>query len=114
MGRQIGLQNALFGRDVVFYDLNEDIFKVAITHIGKIAASHVRNGYITEEMASSALARISTTTDIEKASADVNLVSESVPEKVELKQKVWGEFIGKHWRSRSGWRSRSCADSACS
>jgi 3-hydroxybutyryl-CoA dehydrogenase len=43
-------------------------------------------------MASSALARISTTTDIEKASAGVNLVSESVPEKVELKQKVWGEF----------------------
>ena len=35
MGRQIGLQNALFGRDVTFYDLNEEILKVALTHIGQ-------------------------------------------------------------------------------
>lgn len=95
MGRQIGLQNALFGRDVTFYDLNKDIFKVARTHIGKIAAGYVRGGYISEEMAASALARISFTADIKEACADVNLVSESVPENVELKQRVWGEF-SKH------------------
>jgi 3-hydroxybutyryl-CoA dehydrogenase len=92
MGRQIGLQNALFGREVVFYDLNEDILKVALTHIGKIASGHVKNGYISQEMADSALARISSTTDMEKASAGVNMVSESIPENVELKKKVWGEF----------------------
>ena len=92
MGRQIGLQNALFGRDVKFYDLNENILKVALTHLDKIASGHVRHGYISEEMAASALARISVSTDVEKASADVNLVSESVPENVSLKQKVWGKF----------------------
>jgi 3-hydroxybutyryl-CoA dehydrogenase len=37
MGRHIGLQNALFGCDVVFYDVNEEILKKAVVHIGKIA-----------------------------------------------------------------------------
>ncbi len=92
MGRQIGLQNALFGREVVFYDISEDVLQVAVKHLSKIAASYVRDGYISEEMASSALARISATTDMKTAAADVDLVSESVSESVELKKKVWGDF----------------------
>jgi len=92
MGRHIGLQNALFGCDVVFYDINEEILEKALVHIGKIAAGLVRGGYITEEMAQAAKARISTTTDMAAAAVNVNLVSESVPENIELKKKVWGEF----------------------
>ena len=64
MGRHIGLQNALFGCDVVLYDINEEILQKALVHIGKIAAGLVRGGYITEEMAEAAKARISTTTDM--------------------------------------------------
>ncbi len=92
MGRHIGLQNALFGCDVVFYDINEEILQTAVTHIGKIAAGFVRGGYITPEMAEAAKSRISTTTDIAAATVGVNLVSESVPENIELKKKVWGEL----------------------
>ena len=95
MGRQIGLQNALFGREVTLYDVDENSLKAALTHIGKIAAGHARKGYITEEMASSALARIRISTDAEKAAVGANLVSESIPENVKLKQKVWSEF-SKH------------------
>ena len=95
MGRQIGLQNALFGREVTLYDVDENNLKAALTHIGKIAAGHARKGYITEEMASSALARIRISTDVEKAAVGANLVSESIPENVKLKQKVWSEF-SKH------------------
>lgn len=95
MGRHIGLQNALFGCDVVFYDINEDVLKTAVIHMGKIAGGLLRGGYITEEMAAAALARISTTTDVVAASVGVHLVSESVPENIELKKKVWGEF-SKH------------------
>ncbi|NLV17740.1 MAG: 3-hydroxyacyl-CoA dehydrogenase [Syntrophomonadaceae bacterium] len=92
MGRHIGLQNALFGCDVVLYDLNEDALKTAVVHIGKIAGGFVKGGYITEEMASAALARISTSSDPAQASEGIDLVSESIPENVELKKKVWGEF----------------------
>lgn len=92
MGRHIGLQNALFGCDVVFYDINEEILQKALIHIGKIAAGLVRGGYITEDMAEAAKARISINTDIAAASVGVNLVNESVPENIELKKKVWGEF----------------------
>jgi 3-hydroxybutyryl-CoA dehydrogenase len=92
MGRHIGLQNALFGCDVVLYDINEEILQKALVHIGKIAAGLVRGGYITEEMAEAAKARISTTTDMAAAAADADLVNESIPENIELKKKVWGEF----------------------
>jgi len=92
MGRHIGLQNALFGCDVVLYDLDEEVLKTAVNHIGKIAAGLVKGGYITEEMAAAAKSRISATTSMEEAARGVDLVSESVPENIELKKKVWGEF----------------------
>jgi len=92
MGRHIGLQNALFGCDVVLYDLDEEVLKTAVNHIGKIAAGFVKGGYITEEMAAAAKSRISATTSMEEAARGVDLVSESVPENIELKKKVWGEF----------------------
>ena len=87
MGRHIGLQNALFGCDVVLYDINEEILQKAVTHIGKIAAGLVRGGYITEEMAEAAKARITTTTDMAAAAADADLVNESIPESIELKKR---------------------------
>ncbi len=92
MGRHIGLQNALFGCEVVFYDIKPEVLEIAVTHMGKIAAGFVKGGYISEETAAGAMSRISTTTNMEEAAKDVNLVSESVPESVNLKKKVWGDF----------------------
>ncbi|MGE5543560.1 MAG: 3-hydroxyacyl-CoA dehydrogenase NAD-binding domain-containing protein [Bacillota bacterium] len=92
MGRHIGLQHALYGYEVVFYDIDEKVLQVATTHIGKIAAKLLQTGYISEEMHANVEKLITTTTDPKEASRGVQLVSESVPENIGLKQKVWKEF----------------------
>jgi len=92
MGKHIGLQCALFDCDVVFYDIDESILERAMTHISKIAARLARQNYITEERAAAALSRMSTTTDVARACEGIQVVSESVPENVALKRKVWAQF----------------------
>ena len=80
MGRHIGLQHALYGYEVVFYDIDEKILQVATTHIGKIAAGLLRGGFITEEMHANVGKLITATTDPQEASKGVQLVSESIAE----------------------------------
>lgn len=92
MGRHIGLQHALHGYEVVFYDIDEAVLQVAVTHIGKIAAGLLRNGYISDDMFANVKSLIKTSTNPREASNGVQLVSESVPENITLKQKVWSEF----------------------
>lgn len=92
MGRHIGLQHALYGYEVVFYDIDEKVLQVATAHIGKIAARLLQTGYISEDMHANVQKLITTTTDPKEASEGVQLVSESVPENIALKQKVWSEF----------------------
>lgn len=92
MGRHIGLQHALYGFEVVFYDIDDKVLQVATTHIGKIAAGLLRGGFITEEMHANVGKLITATTDPKEASKGVQLVSESIPENIALKQKVWSEF----------------------
>ena len=92
MGRHIGLQHALYGYEVVFYDIDEEVLQVATTHIGKIAGRLLQNGFISEEMHANVKRLITATTDPQEASKGVQLVSESVPENIALKQKVWSLF----------------------
>jgi 3-hydroxybutyryl-CoA dehydrogenase len=92
MGRHIGLQHALYGYEVVFYDIDEKVLQVATTHIGKIAGRLLQSGFISEEMHANVEKLITTTTDPQEASKGVQVVSESVPENIPLKQKVWSEF----------------------
>lgn len=92
MGKHIGLQHALFDCDVTMYDIDDKIVEKALVHISKIAARLARQGYITEEQAQAAVGRIKGTSNIAEACKDVQLVSESVPENVPLKQKVWRQF----------------------
>lgn len=95
MGRHIGLQNALYGCEVVLYDVKQEVLDSAVDHTRKIASGFVKRGFITEVMAAEAFARIITTTDAVQASVGVQLVSESIPESISLKRKVWSDFA-KH------------------
>ncbi len=95
MGRHIGLQHLLYGYEVVFYDIDEAVLKTAVAHVGKIASNLLRNGFINDEMYANVGKLVSASTDLAEAAAGVQLVSESIPENIELKKKVWAE-IGRH------------------
>ena len=92
MGLQIGLQCAMYGYDVVFYDLSQEILDKASRRIAKLGSWYVSSGRLTEENLRNTLSRISATPDPEKAAQDVDLISESVPEDPELKGKVFARF----------------------
>jgi 3-hydroxybutyryl-CoA dehydrogenase len=92
MGQQIGLECAMHGYDVVYYDLTQEILDKALRRIAKLGSWYASIGRITEEKLQQALARISATPDPAKAARDVDFVSESIPEDPELKGRVLGQF----------------------
>lgn len=92
MGQQISIPCALSGFDVVIYDINDDALKKAMEGIPKIMAGMVLWKKATQEEADAALKRISTTTDPEIAAREADIISESVPEKPELKIKIFSQF----------------------
>ncbi len=92
MGQQISVPFSLAGFDVVIYDISEDALKKAMIRIPKIMGGMVTWKKATQEQADAALKRITTTTDPVLAAKDADLVSESVPEKPELKVKIFSQF----------------------
>ncbi|MCU0596818.1 MAG: 3-hydroxyacyl-CoA dehydrogenase [Desulfobacterota bacterium] len=92
MGQQIGLQCAMYGYDVVYYDLSQEILDKALRRVAKLGSWYASSGRLTEEDLQQSLARISATPDAEKAAQDVDFISESVPEDPGLKGKVFAQF----------------------
>ena len=92
MGQQIGLQCAMHGYDVVYYDISQEILDKALMRVAKLGAWYVSTGRLTEESLQHAIARMYATPDPSKAAQDVDFVSESIPEDPEVKGRVFGQF----------------------
>jgi len=92
MGQQIGLQCAMYGYDVVYHDLAQEILDKALKRIAKLGSWYVSKERLTEEKLRHTLARISATPDAAKAAQDADFISESIPEDPELKGKVFALF----------------------
>lgn len=92
MGQQISVPCSLAGYDVVIYDINEDALTKAVERIQKILSGFVLLEKCTQEQAEVALQRISITIDPQYAAQDADIISESVPEKLDLKVKVYSQF----------------------
>lgn len=94
LGTRIGLQAAVSGYQVTYFDLNERVFESSRTTIDKILKYLVRASKILESDLSQIQSRIHFTTNLSDAVKDADLISESVTEDLAIKQKVWAE-IGK-------------------
>ncbi len=92
LGSRIGLQAAIAGYRVTFYDLNEAAFLRANEVFQKILKHLVKTEKLKAEETTAALARIFFTTDAVEAVHDADLISESVTEELTIKQKVWEQF----------------------
>lgn len=93
MGHGIA-QAALFsGCRVVIYDIAEEMLeKAKATISGNVAKHFIAKGRMTEAEAEELIERLSVTTDLTVAAADADFVVEAVPEKMELKQKMFAEL----------------------
>jgi 3-hydroxybutyryl-CoA dehydrogenase len=91
MGQMIALQCAHCGYEVVAYDAFSKSLENARVQVPALAADLVARQKMTPQDAEAALSRISYTSRPEDG-ADADLLSESAPETVELKAKVFGQF----------------------
>jgi 3-hydroxybutyryl-CoA dehydrogenase len=70
-------------------DMEQDLLERALNTIFKNLDRQVRKEKITGEEKDAALDRISTTTSLKEAASEAQLIVEAVPEKLELKEKIF-------------------------
>jgi 3-hydroxybutyryl-CoA dehydrogenase len=92
LGLRIGLRCALDGYSVRMYDISDSILQKALATQEKLLSSFIKKGMVSEAQADAAKERITTTTDMGKAVKNIDLVSESVTEDIDLKKKVYQAF----------------------
>ena len=92
MGGQIGLQCALHGLDVVMHDNSAEALATAEKRLAMYSDNMVADGAITAALAQLTLNRLTYEPDLAQAAANVDLVSESVPEDPALKGQVFAQL----------------------
>ena len=92
MGHGIALDFALAGYDVSMHSTSQDSLQRGVRSIEESLARLQALGRITEPEADTALTRVNTTTSMEAAADDADLVVESVYEDLEVKRAVFGEL----------------------
>ena len=92
LGSRIGLQAAISGYQVIFYDISEPILDQAKIVMDKIMRQLIKASLLTEEKKSEALTRMFYTTDLKMALTDCDFISESVTEELSIKEKVWKQI----------------------
>lgn len=92
LGSRIGLQSAISGYQVIFYDISDAAIEKAKVVIDKIISQLIKAGTLTEEQKQSTLRHINYTTNLKSALADCDFISESVTEELAIKEKVWKQI----------------------
>lgn len=89
MGHGIAQVCAAAGMDVVLYDLDDARVDAGLARVRGNLDKGVARGKVTEEARDATLAKLSGTTSLEDAADNADLVIEAVPEKLELKQRLF-------------------------
>ena len=93
IGYQIAQLCAQYGFTVTLRDIDDTIVQAGLDKIkGGLKKFFVDKGKMSQEEADVVFARITGTTDLSKAVSDVDLVIEAIPEKMDLKQRVFKEL----------------------
>lgn len=92
LGSQIIMQAAYHGKQVVGYDISQELLDKLPERWEWMRGHYAKDlPDYTPEKFDAALARITTTTDLEAAVAEADVVLESVVEDLEIKKQVWAK-----------------------
>lgn len=91
-GSMIAFRCAIWGKEVALFDVDQQALERAAGKIQAWLHEFVAGGKLTEQEAQAAWRRITTCNDLETALAGADIVIENVPERLELKQAVWGQI----------------------
>jgi len=92
LGMRIALRCAFDGYKVKMYDISEKQLGVAQNMQARLTSSFLRRGMIDADMVERAKVNLTVTTNIEEAIKDVDLVSESVIENVDIKKEFYADL----------------------
>ncbi len=100
MGQEIGLLTAVCGCQVTMYDIDEAALRTARERQKGLLRMMNKMGYLDAAENERVLERLRFTTDPAEAAGDADLVSESVPEDIRLKEGLYRQFAGL-WPERT-------------
>lgn len=92
MGRQIGLNTAIYPYEVKLFDLNPEVRAAVLRWEDEYLAGRIAKGRMTEEQVAGIRSRFSVVESMEEAVHDADLVIEAVVEKKEVKHAVFREL----------------------
>jgi 3-hydroxybutyryl-CoA dehydrogenase len=92
LGLRIALRCVFDGFKVKMFDLSEEQLNTAQVMQTKLTRSFLKAGKITQQQAGLVKVNLSTTSDIEEAVKDIDLISESVTENVDLKRAFYADL----------------------
>jgi len=92
LGTRIGLQAAISGYQIIFYDISDAAIEKAKSVIDKIIVQLIKAGTLMNDKKLATLSRISYSTNLKSALADSDFISESVTEELSIKEKVWKQI----------------------
>lgn len=95
MGYGIAQVGAIAGFNMVVRDIAQELLDKAQIEIKKNMDRLVKRERIADELAITAMNRISMTLDLSEAIEEAALIIEAVPEKLDLKKKVWKEAASR-------------------
>ena len=95
MGRGIAYVSAVGGYETVLVDISEEQLASAEVELDKVFHKGIEKGKITPEQRNQAQGLLSYATDLAQIVSDADLVIEAVPEKQEIKRKVF-ETVDQH------------------
>jgi 3-hydroxybutyryl-CoA dehydrogenase len=91
MGAGIAQVGAQRGYEVVLYDVTDEIARGAVDKLGATLRKLAERGKVSGDEAEAALARLTPASTLE-AMADAQVIIEAAPERLELKQRIFGEL----------------------
>src|SRR5699024_9849205 len=91
MGHGIAEVAALAGYDVRLRDINDEVVESGYDQLEWSVGKLEEKDQLSEEEADAALDRVSPLVDLEEAVSGADVVIEVVPEKMDIKQDVYGE-----------------------
>ncbi len=92
MGHGIAQVAAMAGSEVVLYDVDLGLVESGLARIQANLAKGVERGKVAADHAEESLTRITGTTSLAAVADEVDLVVEAVPERLELKQDLFGKL----------------------
>lgn len=92
MGHGIAQVAAAAGHDVVLIDRADELVEAGLEHVRRNLQGGIERGKLDEAERDRTLERLSGSADLEGAVADADLVVEAVPERMDLKRRIFGRL----------------------